>query len=201
MNHRYSTAALMLIVATPAFAQQTGNPGVMSPDTPQANTLPADHPNTPDQLFTRQALIGGQSEVTLAKLAASRAQSAEVKEFAKRMIDDHGKANEALLRIAKANRADMPKSSDVDQDEKTTREVLERLHGADFDIAYMSAQVGAHQKTAHLLEYIIDSGQDAKVKQYAQQTLPTVMRHLEDAKRTYNALRTGEVNRAPHRGA
>lgn len=200
MNHRYLTA-LLLVVATPVLAQQTGNPGVMAPDTPGTNTLPADHPNTPDQLFTRQALIGGQSEMQLAKLAASRAQSDAVKQFAKRMADDHGKANDALMRIAKANRADLPKSADVDQDERTTREVLEKLRGPEFDVAYMSAQVGAHQKTAHLLEYIIDSGQDAKVKQYAQQTLPTVMRHLEDAKRTYNALVTGEVSRAPRPGA
>jgi putative membrane protein len=189
----------MLLVATPAFAQQAGNPGVMSPDTPGANTQPADHPNTADQLFTRQAIIGGQSEVQLAELASSRAQNDAVTQFAKRMADDHRKANDALMRIAKANKADMPKSPDVDSDEKTMRGVLEKLRGAEFDTAYMAGQVAAHQKTAHLLEHIIGSGQDAKVKQYAQQTLPTVMHHLEDAKKTYAALLTGEVNRAPEK--
>jgi putative membrane protein len=197
----FPLTAAMLMAATTAFAQQSANPGGAAPDTPRADVQPADHPNTADQLFTRQAIVGGQSEVQLATLAASRAQNDAVKQFAKRMADDHRKANDALLRIARTNKADIPKSADVDQDEKTTREVLERLRGGEFDVAYMAAQVAAHQKTAHLLEYVIGSGQDAKVKQYAEQTLPTVMRHLEDAKRTYTDLRTGAVSRAPRPGA
>lgn len=107
------------------------------------------------------------------------------------MADDHHKANDALARIARDNRAELPKSADVDPDEKSLREQLERLRGAEFDAAYMGAQVGAHQKTAHLLEHEIGTGQDAKMKQYAQQTLPTVMRHLEDAQRIHSALLTG----------
>jgi predicted outer membrane protein len=78
-----SLTAVMLVMAAPAFAQQTANPGVAAPDTPRTDTLPADHPNTADQLFTRQALIGGQAEVQLAALTASHAQSDTVKQFAK----------------------------------------------------------------------------------------------------------------------
>jgi predicted outer membrane protein len=54
----------------------------------------------------------------------------------------------------------VPKSADVDPDEKTMHGVLDKLRGAEFDTAYMAGQVAAHQKTAHLLEYVIGSGQD-----------------------------------------
>jgi putative membrane protein len=183
-------APLALLLASAAMAQQTGNPAGMAPDTPRTDVLPADHPNTVDQLFARQAILGGQAEVDLAKLAASRAQSEPVKQFARRMSDDHGKANDALIRLAKANRAELPKSADVDPDAKAVRAQLEKLRGADFDLAYMATQVGDHQKTAHLLEHEIGAGQDAKIKDYAKQTLPTVMRHLEDAREIQATLVT-----------
>jgi len=185
------TIAATLFGAGLAVAQQAGNPGGMAPDTPKSNVLPADHPNTVDQLFARQAWIGGQSEVQLASLAASRAQSDAVKQFARRMTDDHRKSNDLLARVGKNNRAELPRSPDVDPDEKAIHDQLGQLRGAEFDVAYMAAQVGAHQKMAHLLEHEIDAGQDAKVKEYAQQTLPTVLHHLDDARQIHAALLTG----------
>jgi hypothetical protein len=35
-----SLTAVMLVMAAPAFAQQTANPGVAAPDTPRTDTLP-----------------------------------------------------------------------------------------------------------------------------------------------------------------
>jgi putative membrane protein len=107
------------------------------------------------------------------------------------MTDDHRKSNDMLARLAKDNRAELPKSPDADADEKAIHDQLGKLKGAEFDVAYMAAQVGAHQKMAHLLEYEIGAGQDAKVKQYSEQTLPTVLHHLEDAKRIHSSLLTG----------
>jgi putative membrane protein len=177
------TAAFLLVTSGAAFAQQTGNPAGMAPDTPKTEVAqpPADHPNTPDQLFARQMLIGGQAEVDLGKLAGERSQNDAVKQFAKRMVDDHGKANARLDTIAKANKAARPKAA-ADPDAQAVRAQLEKLRGADFDAAYMAAQVGDHQKTAHLLEHEIGAGQDVKTRDYAKETLPTVMRHLEMAR-------------------
>jgi putative membrane protein len=188
-------AALALGSAAAAFAQQTGNPAVMSPDTPKNDIAqpPPDHPNTADQVFARQMMIGGQSEVDLGKLAGRKAQSSAVKEFAKRMVDDHTKANSRLESLAKANRAQIPGSPAVDPDVKAMRAQLEKLNGAEFDAAYIAAQVGDHQKAVHLLEYQIGAGQDAKMKQYAQETLPGVMRHLEMARQIQVDLANGQA--------
>jgi putative membrane protein len=165
-------------------AQEAGNPAGMAPDTPKTEVAqpPPDFPNTVDQLFARQAFIGGQAEVDLGKLAGERAQSDAVKQFARRMVDDHSKANDRLAKLGKANRAALPKGPDADPDARAVRSQLEKLRGADFDAAYMAAQVGDHQKTAQLLEHEIGSGQDVKAKEFAKETLPTVMRHLEMAR-------------------
>jgi putative membrane protein len=188
-------AALAMGSAVTAFAQQTGNPAVMSPDTPKNDIAqpPPDHPNTADQVFARQMMIGGQAEVDLGKLAGRKAQSSAVKDFAKRMVDDHTKANSRLESLAKANRAQIPGSPAVDPDAKAVRAQLEKLNGAEFDAAYIAAQVGDHQKAVHLLEYQIGAGQDAKMKQFAQETLPGVMRHLEMARQIQVDLANGQA--------
>ena len=41
------------------------------------------------------------AEVELGELAQERAQGEAVKEFARRMVEDHGKANDRLVSIAK----------------------------------------------------------------------------------------------------
>jgi putative membrane protein len=110
------------------------------------------------------------------------------KRYARQMVDDHGKANDRLMKLGRDNKALIPKSADRDPDVQAVRAQLEKLNGAQFDVAYMSAQVGDHQKTAHLLEHEIGSGQDAQVKAYAIETLPTVMRHLEMAQSVLASL-------------
>jgi putative membrane protein len=179
----------LLFTCAVASAQQAGNPAGMAPDSPKTDParVAAEYPNTVDQIFTRQAAIGGDAEVSLAKLAQARTQNADVKRYAEMMVTDHGKANERLAKLGKANRANLPKA-DADPDKKSVQAQLEKLRGADFDVAYMASQIGDHQTTAHLLEHEIGSGQDLRVKTYAQETLPTVMRHLEMAQDIHQKL-------------
>jgi putative membrane protein len=162
-------------------AAQSANPAGAAPDTPNIETghPPAAHANTADQLFIKELSLGGMAEVQFGKLAAQKAQNPHVKEFARRMADDHGKANERLAPLAKA--ADVPLRKDFDLDHRVMRDELDKLTGAAFETAYIRGQVREHQKTAQLLEWEIGSGQDARVRTYAMQTLPTVMDHLSHA--------------------
>ena len=51
---------------------------------------------TSDRHFMDKAAQGGMAEVELGHLAQQNAQSSDVKSFAKRMVDDHGKASDQL---------------------------------------------------------------------------------------------------------
>src|SRR5688500_20230387 len=81
-------ACLGLLSSAAVLAQQGGNPGGMSPDTPGLETAKpaADHSNTQDKLFVRQAAIGNQAEVELGQLASRKAASQPVREFAQHKI-------------------------------------------------------------------------------------------------------------------
>jgi putative membrane protein len=175
---------LLWVLSPPAGAADPppiGNPAGMAPDTPGVyEARPgAEHPNTADLIFAHAAAVGGMAEVNAGKLAARKAQSAAVKEFANRMVSDHTAAGDRLTGFNKNNKVP---PADLDKDHKVVLDQLGKIDNKDFDAAYIRAQVVDHQKTVQLYEWIIDNGQDPRLASYAIETLPTVMRHLEMAK-------------------
>src|SRR5262245_8439694 len=53
-----------------------------------------------DESFVKEAAMGGLAEVDLGKLAADKAHADAVKQFGRRMVDDHGAANQQLQQLA-----------------------------------------------------------------------------------------------------
>ncbi|NOJ47462.1 DUF4142 domain-containing protein [Bradyrhizobium archetypum] len=173
-------STLTILLVSSAFAQ-IGNPAGADPGTRQAAPgVPAPHQtNTQDQLFAQQVGSGGMAEVVLGRLADRKAQNRAVKEFGQLMVQDHGKANDKLAALAKS--ADIPLPNEPDPEHKAVQARLEGLNGAAFDVAYLAAQVQDHQKTAQLLQWEINSGQDAQLQRFASETLPIVLKHLRMA--------------------
>ena len=171
-----------LLAAAPALAETgTGNPAAMAPGTPQsAPGMPApNQPNQNDRLFVYEATIGGKAEVEFGQLAEQKGRAQAVKDFSRQMVTDHGKANQQLMQLAQA--ANIPQPGQLDEEHKAMRAQLEKLGGAEFDLAYIQGQVGDHQKTDQLFEWEIGSGQDPQLKAFASDVLPIVLRHLQMA--------------------
>lgn len=182
---RLLVAASIIAVsaAAPCLAQPaTGNPATMAPGTPQSVPgMPApNQPNQNDRLFVYEATIGGAAEVEFGQLAEQKGRSQAVKDFGRQMVADHGKANQQLMQQAEA--ANIPQPGQLDEEHKAMRAQLEKLGGAEFDLAYIRGQVGDHQKTAQLFEWEIGFGQDPQLKNLASLILPIVLRHLEMAR-------------------
>jgi len=177
MRHLMTVSALAILLAGPVWAQ-TGNPAGMLPGSPQvAPGVPTPHqPNPQDRLFVDQASIGGMAEVELGRLVERKGQNAAIKDFARRMIEDHSKANDQLTSLAK--QANTPAAGSLDEEHQGVRANLEKLSGRPFDLAYMDSQIQDHQKTAQLLEWEIGSGQDLALKKFGSEALPTVLQHL-----------------------
>ncbi|MFP5406278.1 MAG: DUF4142 domain-containing protein [Gammaproteobacteria bacterium] len=184
-----AAASLILLGIAPPVGAQPGSSGFVSPDTettPKGTPRP-NQANTSDRLFVQLAAIGGMSEVQLGKLAQQNGASDPIQAFGKQMVQDHGKANDTLAKAAKA--ADIPLPDALDPTRQAIRDRLEKLKGAEFDLAYLAAQLSAHQLTAQLLEYEIGSGQDQGLKNFATATLPIVLEHLDRAQKINGQLR------------
>jgi putative membrane protein len=111
-----------------------------------------------------------------ARLATRKTQHSAVKEFAQRMADDHSSANARLAAIAKQARVPLPSESDPDH--RAMEDRLQQTTGTQFDLDYMREQLVDHQKTAQLLAWEIDSGEDGDLRQFASETLPIIYHHL-----------------------
>ncbi|MFC4308862.1 DUF4142 domain-containing protein [Steroidobacter flavus] len=183
------------LLASGSFAQEETNPAGMSPDTAgkeMARPAP-EGSNTQDKLFVRQAALGGQAEVELSKLAQKKATDKSVREFADRMVDVHSKSNQQLLKLGRGLNPDLPK--DLDPEHQSVRNELNKASGQTFDLAYISAQIQDHQRTANLLQWHISAGQNEALRKYSSETLPEVMDHLEHAKESYAMLTQGAGSR------
>jgi putative membrane protein len=132
-----------------------------------------------DQLFALEAALDVMAELDAARVAQAQAQSAPVKQFAARMLDEHAKSRARLQAMAGASH--VPMVSSLDSAHQRMLEELGGLHGGGFDLSYVRTEVAAHQRAAELYEWIISSGQDPGVKSYAAEVLPAVLEHLEAA--------------------
>ena len=97
-----------------------------------------------DQSFVMKAARGGMAEVELGKLAQDKGSSDQVKSFGKRMVDDHSKANDDLMSLAKSKNIQVRTS--LSAKDQALKDRLSKLSGAAFDRAYMTAMLRDHRK-------------------------------------------------------
>lgn len=152
-----------------------------TPTTHAAQTQSARRANAGnDETFLRSAAEGSMLEVRLGQVAEKRAQSEEVKKFAKRMVDDHGKALEELKEIGAREHINLP--TNISHQHGLKQIALEKLSGPEFDRAYARDMVQDHQQDINEFKRGAATSQKPELKEFAQKTLPTLESHLKEAK-------------------
>lgn len=129
-----------------------------------------------DAEFATKAAVGGMAEVALGKLALEKSSSPKIKAFAEMMVNDHGKANEELMTLAKVKNITLPAT--VDEEHQKKMDELKTKTGTDFDKAYVDAMVDGHEKTLKLMQDEGKDGKDTDLKAFANKTAPVVQTHL-----------------------
>jgi putative membrane protein len=139
-----------------------------------------------DEAWMMKVAKGGMAEVELGKLASEKGTTDAVKNFGKRMADDHSKANDELKTLAANKKVTLP--SDLSAEDKALRDRLTKLSGHAFDQAYIKAMVADHVKDVSAFKMEAKSGADADVKAWAAKTLPTLEDHLKMAREASGAV-------------
>jgi putative membrane protein len=146
-----------------------------------------------DAMFIRTAAMDGMAEVEHGRLAGQNAANDEVKQFAQRMVDDHGKAGDELKGLASGKNVTLP--TELDAKHKAMQDRLSKMKGAAFDRAYMAHMVTAHQQAVALFQKQANGGKDPEAKAWAAKILPTLQEHLKMA-RGVTAKVTGSAKTA-----
>ncbi|MGI8991423.1 MAG: DUF4142 domain-containing protein [Bryobacteraceae bacterium] len=132
-----------------------------------------------DTHFAMKAAQGGMAEVKLGQLAQDKGSSDAVKQFGKKMVDDHSKANDRLKSVAAKENITLP--TDMDAKDQAVYDELSKLSGAEFDRAYARDMVRDHKKDVSEFQKEANKGKDDSIKNFASQTLPTLQEHLKMA--------------------
>jgi putative membrane protein len=128
-----------------------------------------------DRKFLVDVAGASLAEVRISRLATERASAPEVKEFARRMIEDHDKANAELQQLAEQKGVTLP--TEPDREHQQVYDKLSRLQGAEFDREYFRVMRKDHDKVVAEFKKEIDTTQDPQIKALAQKLLPTLEMH------------------------
>ncbi|MNY09353.1 hypothetical protein D3C86_1422660 [compost metagenome] len=134
-----------------------------------------------DAMFAKQVAVVNLAEVALGKLAQTNGGDQAIKDYGRKMEHDHTMANEKLTAIAMKKGMTLPKEPDAEH--KAVYDRLSKLSGKAFDTAYKNEMVKGHEKAIKLFEKEIAMGQDADLKGFASETLPTLKEHLKLAEK------------------
>jgi putative membrane protein len=129
-----------------------------------------------DKKFVEAALKGGMSEVELGNLAMKKGASEDVRNFGQTMVTDHTKLGDKMKVVA-GDIGVTPPSMTTPSDIARKTE-LEVLSGNEFDKAYISAMVKAHEADLKAFRQEAADGTSPEVKKAAHEGAIVVSRHL-----------------------
>lgn len=186
----FAGVGLYVISGIPARAQGHGEgAGMSQPPSRSVPSAPNSSLNTnrdvqarqlDEKKFLKDAAIGGMVKVELGKLAAQKASSDAVKQFAQKIVDDHAKANEEVKQLA--NKANISLPDSLDSRRQSRIDKLSKLSGAEFDRAYIKDQLKELQQDVKGFQNEAENGNHEELKNFASKTLATLQEHLSMAK-------------------
>ncbi len=183
-NRGFASAGMVLVLSLGTALAQTGTgsqtqtaPGAGTSGSMSGMNMPG-QASTQDKMFLKAASDGSLFEIKTSQLALQKSNSADVKQYAQQMIDDHTKLMEQMKPVA-AEAGVTPPTDLVSKLHKTEYKKLQGLSGDAFDQAYIKAQLMDHQQTEKAFKTEESAGQLADEKAAATQGQPIIDDHMQ----------------------
>jgi putative membrane protein len=128
---------------------------------------------TPQQ-FAQRAALSGLKEVSIARMAVTKAQNTQVRQFANTLLRDHTKANQELSRIATQKGFSLPAANTFDSEARALSRVPGARDPADTTAKSEEPKDIAKDDTAATdtdRQQVRDVQTDAQVKEKYSQTI------------------------------
>ncbi len=162
--------------------------GMASTDTGKAGTgsAGATVPGTMDASGAlSQLAVANQTEIQQSREAAKKATAPTVKQFADQLVKDHKANAKQLQQLAgtlSVTLADSGALTTTESQSATTGELAGKK-GKDFDVAFLDAQIRAHEQTIDKIRnQLLPASDRPELRDYLQQTASVMEGHLASAK-------------------
>jgi len=171
-------SAVVALFSTVSVQAETNTSAPQGGNTPQ--TVKHDKLSPGDEKALKDMAQANINEIAAAKIALNKTQSAEVKTFAQKMVEDHGSALTKVQAVAKQKDVTLPTAPDAKH--KAMAEKLEKQSGGAFDKMYMeNAGIMDHKSVLSTLKSDATKIKDPDVKVLADAHTPVVEQHLKSA--------------------
>ncbi len=137
-------------------------------------------------------VTANQVDIDAGKLAKATSKNKEVRDFAERMIVDHGGVNKSATELVtklKVTPESNATSKALQKGGDDNLAALKKLSGAAFDRAYIDHEVAYHQAVLDAVDKtLIPSASNAELKALLVKVRPAFVAHLEHAKQLQATL-------------
>lgn len=134
--------------------------------------------NKKDTEYLQKAAQGTMSEVKMGEMAQKQAADERVKQFGKRMVDDHGKDLQNIRQLASKKHVTLPDAPNKEQSKEADK--LAKLSGADFDKEYVKYEMKDHKEDVKENGKAMKKAADPDVKNFASAEYRTVVAHKKE---------------------
>jgi putative membrane protein len=134
-----------------------------------------------DQKFLETAAQTDMVEVHLGNLAQDSATSQAIKDYGRMLAGDHTQDYQALQTLAQQAGLTVPTAIDTEHN----KSLISPLHGAKgkaFDHTYIQDMIAGHTAALALYKKEAHDATNPALRSYAQDTIPTLQKHLDAAK-------------------
>ena len=130
-----------------------------------------------DKMFVKKALEGSMAEVQMGQLALQKSNDDQVKQFAQKMVDDHGKMIDQMKPAAEQMGVKVPDGPG--KSATKTMDKMKGLSGDAFDQAYIKDMVKDHKQDDKEFKAEAQSTQNPQLKQMVMQGDQVIEGHLQ----------------------
>jgi putative membrane protein len=151
-------------------------------------TAPGFAQDKASQKFLKEAMEGNLAEVQMGQLAQKNGTSDGVRAYGQMLEKDHSDANKKAAEAAKSIGVTPP--SEPNSKQKADYDRMSKLSGAKFDGEFAKHMVADHKKD--IKEYEKAAKKTDAAGTYANETLPTLRKHLDSAQSLSGAGASGK---------
>ncbi len=141
-----------------------------------------------DAHFLRMAARVNLEEAHLGEMAEHQASAPEVKNFGQELSNDHTTAYDELSGLARETGEKIPATLG---DDKEVNQLM-RLDGTQFDSVFLRQQIEANKSVIALFKNEAEHGENADVRDWAKNMIPTLEGHLQTAERLAAEVKIGK---------
>ena len=177
------TLCLLSIAAsfsTVVFAQGNPSQGRMNDKMTEVAKGSTGANGADDMKFAKNAMIFGLTELQLGKLAAEKASSDSVRQFAQKVAEAQEKANAQLKQIAANFKIPVP--DEVDPKHASRVDKLSKLSGEEFDKAYVKDELKEREHNDRDFYMESMNGSNPALKDFAAKNRTAMEDQIEQLK-------------------